>query len=84
VALGFQGELAGDPEQLEAWTLAAKRQLGQVREPQWPLADELVPPCAAPPLLGEQRLERMVLTGWLTLLTAIPLVTFAVFRRFGG
>lgn len=84
VALGFQGELASDLEKLEAWTTAVKRQLGQVREPEWPLADELVPPCDAPPLLGEQRLERMVLTGWLALLTAIPLVTFMVFRRFSG
>jgi type VI secretion system protein ImpK len=84
VALGFQGQLAGDPDKLEAWTASVKRQLGVVREPQWPLADELVPPCEAQPLLGERRLERMVLTGWLALLTAIPLVTFVVFRRFSG
>lgn len=84
VALGFQGERAGNPEQLEAWTTAVKRQLGQVREPQWLLTDELAPPCDAPPLLGERRLERMVLTGWVALLTAIPLVTFVIFRRFSS
>jgi type VI secretion system protein ImpK len=83
VMLGFRGELRDDPAKLQAWVSAAKLRLGKVQELEWPNASDLEPPTRVPPLRGRDRLRRMVLTGWLTLLALVPVMAFWLVRRLG-
>jgi type VI secretion system protein ImpK len=84
VALGFRGELREQPEGLQVWTNHAKTRLGKVQEPAWPLAAAIEPPTRVPPLRGRERLRRMVLCGWLTLLALIPLAAYCLVSRLGN
>jgi type VI secretion system protein ImpK len=84
VALGFRGELREQPEGLHAWTSHAKTRLGKVQDPAWPLAAAMEPPTRVPPLRGRERMQRMVLCGWLTLLGLIPLAAYCLVSRLGS
>lgn len=76
VALGFRGELREQPDALQTWVNQAKARLGKVEEPVFPLAAIGEPPTRVPPLHGRQQLQRMILCGWVLLLSAIPMIAF--------
>lgn len=78
VALGFRGELREQPDKLHSWTAHAKGRLGQVQEPEWPMAAPGEPPTRVPPLHGRQRLQRMILCGWLALLAIVPVAAYCL------
>jgi type VI secretion system protein ImpK len=84
VALGFRGELRDEPDKLQTWTNHAKARLGKVEEPVFPLASPGEPPTRVPPLHGRERLQRMVLCGWLALLAIIPIAAYCVVGRWGS
>jgi type VI secretion system protein ImpK len=83
VALGFRGELREQAENLRDWTNHAQARLGKVQEPVWPVAAGVEPPTRVPPLRGRDRLRRMVLCGWLTLLALIPFAAYSLVSRLG-
>lgn len=74
VMLGFRGEVVEEPERLRGWVAAARTQLGRVKGQEWVAPPELVPPSHVPPLVGRQRLRRMVVTGCVTLGVLVPLM----------
>ncbi len=83
VMLGFRGEKRGQADALRKWVAAAKLRLGKVRQLDWPYAAELDPPTRVPPLRGRERLKRMALTGWVTLLLLTPVVAFLLAHKLG-
>ncbi len=84
VALGFRGELREQSEKLQTWTNHAKGRLGKVQEPSFPAAAPGEPPTRVPPLHGRERLRRMLLCGWLTLLASIPVAAYCIVSKWGG
>ncbi|MEQ8791065.1 MAG: DotU family type IV/VI secretion system protein [Pirellulaceae bacterium] len=84
VVLGFRGQLRDQPERLEQSLQSARRRLGKVRELEWKYAADFDPPCATPPLWGRDRLRRMAVTAWISLLIFIPTMSFLLIRRLGG
>jgi type VI secretion system protein ImpK len=81
VMLGFRGDLAREPAQLQAWAAAARARQGRLRP--WRAPPEREPPAAVPPLRGRGRLRRAVLACGLLLLLLIPLVAFFIARQLG-
>ena len=75
VMLGFRGEVVEEPERLRGWVAAARSQLARVKGQEWVAPPELVPTSHVPPLVGRQRLLRMVVTGGVLLLVLVPLMT---------
>jgi type VI secretion system protein ImpK len=84
VVLGFRGEKRDQPEQLRSWLDSVKSQLAQGQQREWPGPIELQPPINVPPLTGQQRLQKMVLTVGLSLLVLIPVVMFFLVLRSAG
>jgi type VI secretion system protein ImpK len=81
VMLGFRGELAEEPERLQAWVAAARTQIGRGKGQEWTPPPELVPPSQVPPLDGRKRLLRMVVTGGIVLLVLVPLMTVILYMN---
>ena len=81
VMLGFRGELRFEPDQLQAWVTVTRAQLDKGQEQAWAPVPELEPPAKVPPLLGRERLRRMVLRSALVLFLIIPVAAvFAVWQ----
>jgi type VI secretion system protein ImpK len=74
--LGFRGDLRDRPEELHKWVASAKHRLGRVTDMHWPLATEIEPATAVPPLRGRLRLRRMIAVSCVVLLFAIPALSF--------
>ena len=83
VMLGFRGNLRQDPEKLRTWIANAKHRLGNVEQMDWPYGCELESPTRVSPLRGQEKLRRMVVTAWITLLAAIPVAAFLIVQRIG-
>lgn len=83
VNLGFRGDRRRKPDELRSWVNQAKLRLGHVDELAFPYAGEQ-PGRFVPTLAGETRFQRMAVTCWAALLVVVPLVSFALVRRFGG
>jgi type VI secretion system protein ImpK len=81
VALGFRGELRERPDRLARWLATTARQLGRVPELDFGAIAELAPAPNVPPLLGRDRLQRMVVTGWIVLMVLIPVAAFMLVDR---
>jgi type VI secretion system protein ImpK len=74
--LGFRGDLREQPEELQKWVAGARHRLGQVSDVQWPLATEIEPETAVPPLRGRLQLRRLIAVACVVLLFAIPTLSF--------
>ena len=74
--LGFRGDLREQPEDLQKWIAGAKHRLGQVSDLHWPLATEIEPETAVPPLRGRLQLRRLIAVACVALLFAIPTLSF--------
>lgn len=74
--LGFRGDLREQPAELQRWVAAARHRLGQVSEMRWPLATEIEPETAVPPLRGRLQLRRFIAVACVVLLLAIPTLSF--------
>ncbi len=83
VMLGFRGNLREDADQLQTWIANAKHRLGSVRQIDWPYGSELEAPTRVPPLRGQEKLRRMVTTGWITLLLLVPIAAFLIVQKIG-
>jgi len=81
VSLGFRGELRERPDRLSRWLATTARQLGRVSELDFGAVAELSPAPNVPPLLGRDRLRRMVVTGWIVLMALIPVGAFLLVDR---
>ena len=83
VMLGFRGELRDRTERLQAWIAGARHRLGRVREKTWPYAPQIQSPGHVPPLQGREKLRRMMLAGWVTLLLLAPFAAFFLVHKLG-
>jgi hypothetical protein len=73
--LGFRGELADQPEKVEAWASAALARISRSQGQEWVLPPELEPPINVPPLHGRDRMQKMVLFGGAFALVFILIAT---------
>jgi hypothetical protein len=55
-----------------------------VRELEWRYAADFDPPSTTPPLRGRDRLRRMALAAWISLLVFIPAMSFLLIRKLGS
>jgi type VI secretion system protein ImpK len=78
VLLGFRGELAEKPDAFREWVSAAKSRAGKGYGKELPAVPEIAPSSNVPLLLGIEGYRKMARTLGLTLLGAIPVVTFLV------
>jgi type VI secretion system protein ImpK len=83
VMLGFRGELADQPEKVEAWANAALARISRSQGQEWVLPPELEPPVNVPPLYGREHMQRMVLVGGAFALVLILIATAFVVLRLG-
>jgi len=83
VNLGFRGNLRDQPGKLRSWCNQTKLRLGKVDELGFPYTTEKSR-FNAPPLNGRRQFQKMALVCWLALMAVIPLVSFALIRKFGG
>ncbi len=84
VMLGFRGELRDRPDRLSRWIASASRRLGKVPELDWGAIAELAPAPKVPPLRGRQRMQKMIVTGWVALMALIPIVAFYLMERLSN
>ncbi len=84
VALGFRGQFRNDPQRLRTWIDSAKRRLGKVEELAWKHTTDFLPPALAPPLRGREKLRRMALSAWISLLVLVPALSFVFIQKFGS
>lgn len=82
VNLGFRGDLRDQPEKLRSWENKTKLRLGKVEELNFPFRTETNFQYV-PSLEGATRFRRMAITCWVALIAIIPLVSFALIRKFG-
>jgi len=78
VLLGFRGELAEKPDAFREWVSAAKSRAGKGYGKELPAVPEVTPSSNVPMLLGVEGYRKMARTLGLTLLAALPIVTFLV------
>ena len=78
VMLGFRGEFREEPEQLHAWTAAARAQLARGHGREWPYPPELDAPSDVPPLHGLARFRRMTTVAAVLILLLIPILYFVL------
>jgi type VI secretion system protein ImpK len=78
VLLGFRGELAEKPDAFREWVSAAKSRAGKGYGKELPAVPEVTPSSNVPMLLGIEGYRKMARTLGLTLLAALPIVTFLV------
>ncbi len=83
VMLGFRGELREEPDQLRAWTAAARAQLARGLSQEWPYPAELDVPSNVPPLEGMDRFRRMTTVAAVMLALLVPILLL-VLRPWGG
>ena len=76
VMFGFRGELRDEPEQLHAWTAAARAQLARGHGQEWPYPPELEAPSDVPPLQGQENFRRMVTVAAILIPVLIPILYF--------
>ncbi len=72
--LGFRGDLADEPAQLQAWLAGARAQLERTQARPWIAPPEREPPTQVPPLRGRVYLQRALLVGGVLLLLLVPLL----------
>jgi type VI secretion system protein ImpK len=82
VLLGFRGELAEKPDAFREWVSAAKSRAGKGYGKELPAVPEVTPSSNVPLLLGVEGYRKMARTLGLTLLAALPIVTFLVVLYF--
>jgi type VI secretion system protein ImpK len=82
VLLGFRGELAEKPDAFREWVSAAKSRAGKGYGKELPAVPEVTPSSNVPMLLGIEGYRKMARTLGLTLLAALPIVTFLVVLYF--
>jgi type VI secretion system protein ImpK len=82
VLLGFRGELAEKPDAFREWVSAAKSRAGKGYGKELPAPPEVTPSSNVPMLLGVEGYRKMARTLGLTLLAALPIVTFLVVLYF--
>jgi type VI secretion system protein ImpK len=78
VLLGFRGELAERPDAFREWVSAAKARAGKGYGKELPAVPEVTPSSNVPLLLGVEGYRKMARTLGLSLLGAVPVVTFLV------
>ena len=78
VLLGFRGELAERPDAFREWVSAARARASNSYGKQLPAVPALTPSSNVPLLLGVEGYRKMARALGLTLLGAIPIVTFLV------
>jgi type VI secretion system protein ImpK len=83
VMLGFRGELADQPDKVEAWSAAALGRIARAQAQEWPMPPELEPPVHVPPLHGRERTQKMVLIGGAFVLLLILVGTVFVVLNLG-
>ncbi len=84
VMLGFRGELRERPDRLSRWIASASRRLGRVPDLDWGAIAELAPSPNVPPLRGRERLQTMLVTGWVLLLALIPIAAFFLMEQLSN
>lgn len=82
VNLGFRGDRLQKPDELRSWLNQAKLRLGHVEELSFPFTTESRSHYVAT-LNGESRFRQMAVVCWAALLFIVPLISFALIRRFG-
>lgn len=82
VMLGFRGECAEAPDRLRDFCGKVEARLGQAHR-DWPAPAERKPEMHVPPLGGRDRLQKVILAGFLVLGALIVALAFVFVSRIG-
>ena len=82
VLLGFRGELAERPDAFREWVSAARSRAAKGYGRELPAVPEMAPSSNVPLLTGIEGYRRMAKTLALTLVAAVPIVTFLIVIYF--
>jgi type VI secretion system protein ImpK len=61
--LGFRGKYAGAPEKLRAWTDSVEPRITAGFDRGYDLPSAKMPPCNVPPLVGRDKMKKLLLAG---------------------
>jgi len=76
--LGFRGSKAGAPDQLQAWCDAVESRVASAYDRGYDQPAAKIPPCNVPPLVGRDRLRKLMAWGALLAGSFLLLASFAV------
>jgi type VI secretion system protein ImpK len=84
VMLGFRGDYREEPDKLRGWVNVTQTRIAQSQGKEWPAPDSQEPVTNVPPLRGQAKFQRMILSWGTAILVAILLGTlFLVYHYFG-